>query len=232
MTTDWSNEITLQFIEIYKLEPVLWDRKHRHYKDKAVTTEAWNRLAKMMEMPVPELRRKKDSLMASFRQHARRKQKSLVSGGPATKIYQPSWFAYQAMEDFLFAIYKCEGLGSADDETTHYVQAEDWIETVENPITDDQLPKQPHSTYFHEAISRDSDLPDTSSRMDQTISPVNSIVSQKQNCEDDECDLYGKLIAKKLRKISEKDRQEIMYEIDGLLIRKTRCHNTSQSASP
>lgn len=52
----------------------------------------------------------------------------------------------------------------------------------------------------------------------------------------DECDLYGKLLAKKLRQYTDLDRQELMYEIDGLLLKKKRqlsnLHNNSQPTSP
>lgn len=36
--------------------------------------------------------------------------------------------------------------------------------------------------------------------------------------EEDECDLYAKLLAKKLRKYPEEVRMKLMYSIDGLMI--------------
>ncbi|CAF4817082.1 unnamed protein product [Pieris macdunnoughi] len=40
----------------------------------------------------------------------------------------------------------------------------------------------------------------------------------QQNKIEDDCDLYGRLLANKLRKYSDNERQEIMYDIDGLLL--------------
>lgn len=39
------------------------------------------------------------------------------------------------------------------------------------------------------------------------------------NDEEDECDLYGRLIAKKLRKLPESQRERMMYEIQGLFMK-------------
>jgi hypothetical protein len=40
--------------------------------------------------------------------------------------------------------------------------------------------------------------------------------------DDDECDLYGKSIAKQLRRIPESEREQLMYEIDGLFLRNNK----------
>lgn len=37
--------------------------------------------------------------------------------------------------------------------------------------------------------------------------------------QDDDCDLYGKLLANKLRKLSEKNRLKLMHDIDGMYLR-------------
>lgn len=37
--------------------------------------------------------------------------------------------------------------------------------------------------------------------------------------QDDDCDLYGKLLASKLRKLSEKNRLKLMHDIDGMYLR-------------
>lgn len=42
----------------------------------------------------------------------------------------------------------------------------------------------------------------------------------------DECDLYGMLLAKRMRKMPEEERILAMYEIDGLLIRRKQTGST------
>ncbi|KAF5290738.1 hypothetical protein FQA39_LY14657 [Lamprigera yunnana] len=49
----WSNELELKFIEHFHSEPILWDSKHRNYKDKTLNYDAWNRIWELMDMPVP-----------------------------------------------------------------------------------------------------------------------------------------------------------------------------------
>lgn len=54
-----------------------------------------------------------------------------------------------------------------------------------------------------------------------SIANLNRIVGYKQKERtEDACDLYGKLLANKLRKLSEIDRMQLMHEIDGLYLKK------------
>lgn len=54
--------------------------------------------------------------------------------------------------------------------------------------------------------------------------------SKRQNItsskDEDDCDLYGRLLAKRLRQFSKADRQEIMYELDGLIL--SRCNENDE----
>lgn len=55
----WNNELEMAFIENFQAEPILWDVKHRSYKDKSLNHDAWNRIQEKMNIPVPELKKKK-----------------------------------------------------------------------------------------------------------------------------------------------------------------------------
>ncbi|CAH0721918.1 unnamed protein product, partial [Brenthis ino] len=63
----WSNEHKLQFLEYYQMEPILWDSKHVKHKDKQGVHDAWMRISKRMEISIAELKKKRDSLMATIR---------------------------------------------------------------------------------------------------------------------------------------------------------------------
>lgn len=71
---DWSNEFTLKFLELYQNEPVIWDPMHLYHKDRKQINDAWVRLREQLECPVTEIKKKKDSLMATFRGHLRKKK--------------------------------------------------------------------------------------------------------------------------------------------------------------
>jgi hypothetical protein len=67
--------------------------------------------------------------------------------------------------------------------------------------------------------------------MDQAF----AILQEMAKKDDDECDLFGKLIAKKLRKIPQPKRGQLMLELEGILLRaKTgypRATSTNHSSS-
>lgn len=50
-------------------------------------------------------------------------------------------------------------------------------------------------------------------------------VLSKRSREDDECDLFTKLLAKKLKKLPNHERELFMYEIDGLFIKRSNQVN-------
>lgn len=105
--TEWTNEFTLRFLEAYQAEPVLWDPKHKFHKDKKKVNDAWFRLSVALETAVAVLKKKKDSLMATFRGHLRKKKASIKSGAGFDEVYKPIWFAFETMDAFLGAVYEC-----------------------------------------------------------------------------------------------------------------------------
>ena len=104
---EWSNELVLQFLELYAAEPVLYDPKHPYYKQKKMTNNAWHRIQENFDVAIPmsEIKKKKDSLMASFRYQMRRRKEAVAAGETPIKI---SWFAFDFMYGFLGQIYENE----------------------------------------------------------------------------------------------------------------------------
>lgn len=103
----WSNERELQFLEYYQMEPILWDSKHVKHKDKQGVHDAWMRVSERMEISVAELKKKRDSLMATYRSHKRKILASMQSGAAAESVYKPIWFAFDFMDSFLNDIFQC-----------------------------------------------------------------------------------------------------------------------------
>lgn len=66
------------------------------------------------------------------------------------------------------------------------------------------------------------ELRETNTQVKNALSTLNKVLTEKsKNDAEDDCDLYAKLLAKKLRQYPLIDRQEVMYEIDGLLLKKS-----------
>lgn len=78
--------------------------------------DAWNRIADTMQIPVSELKKKKETLMSAFRMHFKKKQDSIRSGMGEEEIYKPIWIFYDAMEAFLKGKYTVKSIISTDEQ--------------------------------------------------------------------------------------------------------------------
>lgn len=96
----WPNELSLEFIMLYKQEPVLWNLKYPNAKNRTAVTEAWNRIrsALNVDISITDLKKKKESLMTSYRSNVKKK---LDSDGK----YNIQWFGFDLMDSFLADIY-------------------------------------------------------------------------------------------------------------------------------
>lgn len=70
------------------------------------------------------------------------------------------------------------------------------------------------------------ELAETSAQIKSTLSTLNDVLTCKKNrdvkVEEDDCELYGRLLAKALREFADIERLELRHEIDGLIIKKKR----------
>lgn len=68
-----------------------------------------------MDIAIADLKKKKESLMATFRQHLKKKKASLLSGSGEDEIYKPIWVFYDVMEAFLGNMYECTSRLNTED---------------------------------------------------------------------------------------------------------------------
>lgn len=76
--------------------------------------------------------------------------------------------------------------------------------------------------------SRRRSVPNTAEQqMATAFGQLTNVLGQRQSHtaikEDDDCDLYAKLLATKLRELSKDERKLIMYEIDGIFVNRIQC---------
>uniref|UniRef100_A0A6P7FBF9 Uncharacterized protein LOC114328305 n=1 Tax=Diabrotica virgifera virgifera TaxID=50390 RepID=A0A6P7FBF9_DIAVI len=64
------------------------------------------------------------------------------------------------------------------------------------------------------------ELAEASREMTTAFSTLNKALSNKSAAQEDECDLYCKLLAKRLKNFSENEQEEIMFEVDQLIRNK------------
>lgn len=76
------------------------------------------------------------------------------------------------------------------------------------------------------------EVPDAKRQMKDVFSLLNGIIAERASVkEDDEYDLYGKLIAKRIRKLPEHERDFIMHDIDGIFIKRHHKYLSSVLSS-
>lgn len=84
---DWTNSSVLKLIGEYEKRPVLWDSNHELYRVYTAKYEAWQSFAAAFQCEVSDIRKKLNSLLASYR----RERQKVRTGGKST------WFAYNAL---------------------------------------------------------------------------------------------------------------------------------------
>jgi len=103
---EWSNESVLEFLRLYEQESVIWNAKHLKHKDRNAVYDAWSNIQKSfsLQCTVQELKKKKESLMSTFRPLLSKVKVSMGTGSGADDVYKPNWFAYETMAKFLVGV--------------------------------------------------------------------------------------------------------------------------------
>lgn len=104
---EWSNEVTLEFIRLYEQHPVIWNPKDVQHKNRNLVADAWQDICDSLSVPttIQELKKKKESLMATFRPLLNKVKESSKTGSGVEDVYKPNWFAYECMAKFLVGVY-------------------------------------------------------------------------------------------------------------------------------
>lgn len=92
---EWTDEKVLVLIEEYKSRPGLWEPNHPHYKYANRKNEYWRSLANAVQTNVAEVKKKLNSLLASFRRERAKVKKT--SGKSSKEVFKSNWFAYNSM---------------------------------------------------------------------------------------------------------------------------------------
>jgi len=135
-------------------------------------------------------------------------------------------------------------IGSEDDEENQSVGTEDRANIIENIITENTtntntiIPEQPNPTTSrpNPTIRRRGappELQEAGNQMKEAFDMLKNAITKRASDkeDDDEYDLFGKMLAKKIRKLPENEREVFMYEIEGMYIKKLRNMNYFSSHS-
>lgn len=64
----------------------------------------------------------------------------------------------------------------------------------------------------------------------EALSSLKTTLDSKRSQEDDDCDLYGKNLAKKLRRLPVDERLQLMYDIDGIFMHRRQLLKQPQTS--
>ncbi|KAI5634420.1 alcohol dehydrogenase transcription factor myb/SANT-like domain-containing protein [Phthorimaea operculella] len=212
---EWSFDTHVRFLECYGNEPVIWNPDHPNKTKKKDVHEAWIRLSQAMDnTPIPLLKKKRDSLMATFRGHFRKKKASIKAGASEDDIYTPRWQYYSIMERiFAGSVYDVDSVN---------------IERQSPPLhhfLDSSQIKQ-------EKPSGSNGTPNTKYPRKRKIEVRREETAREDTEQYGECELYCKLLAKKMRKLDERQRDIAMHEIDNIMfLVKMNCIPHSQHSN-
>lgn len=106
---DWSNEVTMEFLDLYEATPVIWNPHHEHHKDRHRVHDAWKQIQSKLsvECSLKELKKKKENLMATYRKIALKiKIMNKRNADGVNGEYKPEWFAYDKLASFMHAVYR------------------------------------------------------------------------------------------------------------------------------
>lgn len=57
---EWSNEVTMEFLDLYENEPVVWNASHPLHKNRNEVYDAWKRIQQKLgiDLSIPDLKKK------------------------------------------------------------------------------------------------------------------------------------------------------------------------------
>ncbi|XP_072399248.1 uncharacterized protein [Diabrotica undecimpunctata] len=229
---EWSKENVFEFLHFYEEESIIWNAGHNDHKNRNLTHDAWKRIEINMggRYSVDELKKKKDSLMSSFRFCHNKVKESTKSGAGTDDVYKPSWFAYEKMASFLTnrnkasVTIKSEDLWtSVDDQSSEendpFEITPDDINVVDEKIVIEEMLPSTAKTYFKPPLQKKMKIPeenDLENKMDETFAIIQSY-AEKKGTQKDYCDKYGEIVAERLRQLNERTRDIAINKIDNLL---------------
>ncbi|KAH9630270.1 hypothetical protein HF086_012455 [Spodoptera exigua] len=202
----WSNEESLSFLEHYQMEPCIWNPKDANHKDKKKQADAWIRLAELTGRPVKEIKIKRD-IDDYFSQALEKKTRIYAFWRRCRRNIQSNLQSEQIEED------------------TDQTEDDPLIRVSTPSRPPSRSPSRPPSIQAVTNKRRRPASETAEKQMAVAFGQLTNVLGQRQNenipaHKDDDCDLYAKLLAIKLRELSTDERKIMMYQIDGLFINR------------
>ncbi|XP_038207376.1 uncharacterized protein LOC119829074 [Zerene cesonia] len=212
---DWNNTKVIEFIELLQNEPTIWDPHEKSRKNRTAVNDAWERIKNSfsLQCSIDELKKKRNSLMAAYRDHLKKLKDSYATCTSTEDVYQPTWFAFEAMHSFLWTVYEYNNIRNTEE---HMTSKSERPLSIESDMGSGNESMQYERCNKRKKTTNTEDLSQMKKRIDEAVSLVEERNSQNQT---DENDLFGQLVAQKLKKMDEDDRLMLTHDIHNLIFK-------------
>lgn len=114
---EWSEDKTLNLIEMYRERPFLWNSRLTDYKNRNKRHDALLEISVSFGTEKDEIEKKIRYLLSHFAREIKKEKESAKSGSSTSEIYQSKWFAYKSL---LFLKDKNKPTPTLDTEVIEY----------------------------------------------------------------------------------------------------------------
>ncbi|KAL4705950.1 hypothetical protein ACJJTC_012110 [Scirpophaga incertulas] len=216
----WDQDTILEFIELLKNEPVIWNHKSKNHNNKNAVNEAWQRVASSfsLDLSIDELKRKRNSVTTLYRSLVKKIHES-TRNGDGEDLYQPTWYAFDLMHSFMAPLYGFEDDGTIRIEAVNSLSLETQShETDEDSEYDSS--KGARKEFVRPSVkrkhaSRDRDPLTVTKPEEATLDQNYQFIPPEQ----DETDLFAQILVHKLKKMSRQDRLMATHEINNVVFK-------------
>ncbi|CAG5009190.1 unnamed protein product [Parnassius apollo] len=204
---NWDKETVVRFLELYQMNPCIWDPGNEGHKNRQRVNDAWNTIKDNLGVPctLQDLKKKKESLMSAYR-------------GYKTKIKKKRTIRIRCIR--CVSTKLDEELTINEDQNTEQGPIDQNIRSQEQQElnSNEQQGSTARPILHRRRQNNPPELIEAKKRMDEAYSFMKQHSQLQLKDEDDECSTFGVLVARKLRKLSEQRRDIMMAKIHELFV--------------
>ncbi|KAL1488148.1 hypothetical protein ABEB36_015106 [Hypothenemus hampei] len=232
---EWPRESIIDFINSYRCKEILWDTKHPKYYNKIKKNDAWEELAVEFNTTADECKKKMNGLLSALRREKAKVKKRL------SDVYESSWFAFKSMQ-FLWDKNKVRKTQSTISDEPEEVEERE-ILSVEPTLTNNNnedvveetqqtVNNVPERRLKRMRPAKRQNISEDSKKLDeafQILTKASATASSSQ--EQNEFQIFGNLVAKKLAKYSPELQSTVQQDIMNVLFKGDRIHLNQNSTN-
>lgn len=223
----WTERKIEELIGFLKQYPLLWDVRHKDYKNRPRKQQALTEISKIINLPSLELERKMNVLITQYRR-ARKKYLYLANRGvDPNEIPARLWSWYEKLsflEDRFQALASHAAIPQDDNNTEHiWLHTTEDIDEMKPSISDYKEVVKP--TNYGEDDNEDATIENSINKRPKSdhaegkecYTLLKEMLREGQGKDKDEYDAFGEYIAIKLKKMDHVTRLELQNKINNLI---------------